>query len=125
MEFQYIPGILSTMKRVIVLLTLLVTMTLALSAGKAPKPSPPTLVVSCLVCTSSEPMTITGSGFAARQSVAIHVTGPNGLSMTVATDSKGNFTVNYPTGLNFAPGPYTVTASQSGGAWATTGFEIQ
>ena len=113
------------MKRVIVLLTLLVTMTLALSAGKAPKPSSPTLIVSCSVCAVGEPMTITGSGFAARQSVAIHVTGPNGASMSATTDSKGNFTVNYPTGLNLAPGDYTVTASQSGGAWATAGFEIQ
>ena len=125
MEFQYIPGILSTMKRVIVLLTVLVTMTLALSAGKAPKPSSPTLIVSCSVCTSSEPMTITGSGFVARQSVAISVTGPNGLSMPVTANRSGGFTINYPTGLNFAPGPYTVTASQSGGAWATAGFEIQ
>jgi hypothetical protein len=125
MEFQYIPGILSTMKRVFVLLTLLVTTTLALSAGKSPKTSSPTLIISCSICAVGEPMSITGSGFAARQSVAIHVTGPNGLSMSVTANSRGDFTIDYPTGFNFAPGDYTVTASQSGGAWATTSFELQ
>ena len=125
MEVQFTPAILSTMKKVTVLLTLLVTMTLTLSAGKASGTQSPTLIVSCSVCTASEPMTITGSGFAARQSVAIRVTGPDGISMPVTADRKGNFTINYPTGINLAPGVYTVTASQSGGAWATTGFEIQ
>lgn len=113
------------MKRVTVLLTLLVIMTLTLSAGKASRTSSPTLIVSCSVCTVSEPMTITGSGFAARQSVAIRVTGPDGISMPVTADKRGDFTINFPTGMNLAPGSYTITASQSGGAWATTGFEIQ
>ena len=125
MEFQYTPGIVATMKRVIVLLTLLVTMTLALSAGKAPKTPSATLIVSCSVCTVSEPMTITGSGFAARQFVTVHVSGPNAVSMLATPNSKGDFSINYPTGFNFALGSYTVTASQSGGAWATTGFELQ
>jgi hypothetical protein len=61
----------------------------------------------------------------ARQSVAISLTGPNGLSMSVTANRSGGFTIYYPTGLNFAPGTYTITASQSGGAWATTGFELQ
>ena len=113
------------MKRVTVLLTLLVTMTLALCAGKTPKPLSATLIVSCSVCTANEPMTITGSGFVARQSVTIHIMGPNGLTMSQTANRSGGFTIDYPTGLNFAPGSYTVTASQSGGASATTGFEIQ
>lgn len=100
-------------------------MMLALSYGKAPRTPSATLVVSCSVCTVSEPMTIIGSGFAARQTVAIRVTGPDGLSMSVTADRRGNFTINYPTGMNFAAGSYTITASQSGGASATTGFEIQ
>jgi hypothetical protein len=125
MALKYPPGILSTMKRVIVLLTLLATTTLALTAGKTSKPPSPTVVVSCSVCTASEPMTITGSGFVARQSVAIYVIGPNGVSMTVTANRSGGFTINYPAGINLAPGSYTVNASQSGGGSATTGFEIQ
>jgi hypothetical protein len=125
MEFHFAPAIVSTMKRALVLLTLLVTMTLALSAGKASKTSSATVIVSCSVCTVGEPMAITGTNFVAHQRVTINMSGPNGLSMSVTAGSRGTFSVDYPTGMDFAPGYYTLTASQSGGAWATTGFELQ
>jgi hypothetical protein len=112
------------MKRVTVLLVLLVTMTLALSARKAARTPSATVTVSCSVCTVGEPMTIIGSGFAGRQGVTVYISGPDGASMSEIADKRGDFSVNYPTGLNFPAGSYTVTASESG-ATATTGFEIQ
>jgi alpha-D-ribose 1-methylphosphonate 5-triphosphate synthase subunit PhnH len=125
------------MKRLTILLTLLATLTLALSAGKTPGAThSATIIVSCSVCTVGEPMTVTGSGYAARRNVAINVSGPNYLSMSVTADNRGNISVYYPTGMEltnvyyptgmeFGSGYYTIAASQSGGASAITGFEIQ
>ena len=115
------------MKRVTVLLTLL-TMTLALSfAAKPPQGGGSTsakVTVSCATCLAGQPLTISGSGFAGRKGVAVSIVGPNTLSLNVTADSKGKFTLHYPTGLGFAPGSYLVNATQFTTS-ASAGFQIQ
>jgi hypothetical protein len=113
------------MKKIILTLALLFTLSLALSAGKPGRIVPlATIVVSPTIYTSGSPMTFVGSGYTAGQVVLIDVSGPNFLEVYTTADKRGNVNVYYPGGLVFPAGYYTVTAHQSDGTTATTGLEV-
>ena len=112
------------MKQIIVWLTLLLTPTLALFAGKPGSTArQATVTVSCSVCPSGESLTIAGSGFGRRSVVTVTLNGPHYGVQFVETDHRGRFSLDYPTGLN-APGEYTVTGSQ-GTTFASSSFEVE
>jgi hypothetical protein len=71
------------------------------------------------------PMSVSGSGFTAGQLVSIQVQGQAFYSDATMADKKGNISLNYPGGLNLIPGYYSLTAFQSNGTSASTGFEAQ
>jgi len=67
-------------------------------------------------------MSISVSGFADDVFLTLTVAGPY-TGVTGMTTVNGGFTMNYPTGLHFPAGSYTVTAVQ-GTSSATTSFTI-
>jgi len=112
------------MKHTLAILTLLLTPTLALMAGKPVVAQAPTVAVSCSICTPGETILVHGSGFAHRAGVTVAIAGAWGFSMPAKTDNKGNFTVSYSLGEYTPAGEYVVSAT-SGSASATDTFEIQ
>ena len=112
------------MKHTLAILTLLLTPTLALMAGKPVVAQAPTVTVSCSICTPGETILIHGSGFGQRASLTVAIGGAWGFSMPASSDRKGNFTVSYVLGQYTPAGEYVVSAT-SGSASATDTFEIQ
>ena len=121
------------MKKLILLSTLLVTLSLAISAGKGKpggKPVAPgaSITASPSVCTLGTPVSFSGSGFSGGAIVFITVQGPTFISDAAMADWKGNIYLDYPGGLNLVRGYYTVTAYQTTSKTtitASTGLEVQ
>jgi len=124
MDTTGLPDYIGFMKQLILILTLLMTPTLALLAARGSSAPTAKLTVSCAVCNAGDTITVSGSGFAKRSSVAITLSGPIGGTSYAQTDAKGRFSIGYALGASYPAGQYDISAS-SAGAYASIGFEIQ
>jgi hypothetical protein len=103
----------------------LITETSLVAKKKPVPPASATITVSPSVYVAGTPISFVGSGFGAWQAVSIEIQGPMFHSIYSQASNKGDLSVNLPGGLNLESGSYGVTAFQSNGLTASTGFEVQ
>jgi serine/threonine protein kinase len=87
---------------------------------------PANIIVTPADYNPGAPISFSGTGFATKGTVSISVLGPYSVTISATPDQHGNFSVDYPGGIGFPGGYYTVVASQSNsGDTATTGLVVE